>query len=120
MVGVEPDRYFPSAAIEMVGYLTHDPAVASFLLRLLEKKLDGSDGYDLAQADALTMSAGTYSYPGRGTPFDERNPEAQRRACSGRSCAARPSGTPRPGRGRWRRPAGPTAGETGILDGGDQ
>jgi len=52
--------------------------IASFLLRLLEKKLDGNDSYDLVQVDALTMSAGTYNYPGRGTPFDERNPEAQK------------------------------------------
>ena len=69
--------YFPSAAIEMVGYLTMT-LIASFLLRLLEKKLDGNDSYDLVQVDALTMSAGTYNYPGRGTPFDERNPEAQK------------------------------------------
>ncbi|MFR4757782.1 MAG: hypothetical protein ACLT9P_06500 [Evtepia gabavorous] len=45
---------------------------------MLEKKLDGNDSYDLVQVDALTMSAGTYNYPGRGTPFDERNPEAQK------------------------------------------
>ena len=42
---------------------------------MLEKKLDGNDSYDLVQVDALTMSAGTYNYPGRGTPFDEHSKE---------------------------------------------
>ena len=27
------------------------------------------------QADQLTMAAGTYSHPDRGTPFDERSKE---------------------------------------------
>ena len=67
-------RYFPSAAIEMIGYLTMT-LLASFLLRYIEKKMDGSSSYDLAQADALTMAGGTYNHPNRGTPFDERNPE---------------------------------------------
>ena len=69
--------YFPSATIEMIGYLCMT-LIASFLLRLLEKKLDGSDSYDLVQVDALALSAGTYTHPNRGTPFDERNPEAQK------------------------------------------
>ena len=69
--------YFPSATIEMIGYLCMT-LVASFLLRLLEKKLDGNDSYELVQVDALALSAGTYSHPDRGTPFDERNPEAQK------------------------------------------
>ena len=68
-------KYFPSAAIEMIGYLIMT-LVASFLLRLLEKKMDGSNSYELVQDDSLTMTAGTYTHPGRGTPFDERNPEA--------------------------------------------
>ena len=67
-------RYFPSAAIEMVGYLTMT-LLASFILRYVEKKMDGSSSYDLAQADALTMAGGTYNHPSRGTPFDERSPE---------------------------------------------
>ena len=67
-------RYFPSAAIEMIGYLTMT-LLASFILRYVEKKMDGSSSYDLAQADALTMAGGTYNHPNRGTPFDERNPE---------------------------------------------
>ena len=66
--------YFPSAAIEMVGYLTLTLA-ASALLRLLEKKMDGASNYDLVQTDALAMSAGTYSHPDRGTPFDEHSRE---------------------------------------------
>lgn len=70
-------KYFPSATIEMIGYLCMT-LLASFILRKIEKKMDGSDSYELAQADVLTMSAGTYSNPDRGTPFDERNPEAQK------------------------------------------
>ena len=66
--------YFPSAVIEMAGYLMLTLA-ASFLLRLLEKRLDGSDNYELVSADALAMSAGTYSHPSRKTPFDERSGE---------------------------------------------
>ena len=67
--------YFPSATVEMAGYLTMT-LVASFLLRAFERKLDGASSYELVQTDPLTMTAGTYSYPERGTPFDERNPEA--------------------------------------------
>ena len=66
--------YFPSAVIEMAGYLMLT-LVASFLLRWLEKRLDGSDNYELVSADALAMSAGTYSHPSRKTPFDERSGE---------------------------------------------
>ena len=68
------NMYFPSAAIEMVGYLTLTLA-ASALLRFVEKKMDGASSYDLVQTDALAMSAGTYSHPDRGTPFDERSKE---------------------------------------------
>ena len=71
--------YFPSAVIEMVGYLTLT-LVASFLLRWLEKKMDGSDTYELASEDALAMSAGTYSHPDRGTPFDEQSREVNAKA----------------------------------------
>ena len=66
--------YFPSAAIEMVGYLTLTLA-ASALLRFVEKKMDGASNYDLVQTDALAMSAGTYSHPDRGPPFDARSKE---------------------------------------------
>ena len=77
IVGVN-NKYFPSAAIEMIGYLTMT-LIASFLLRWVEKRLDGSDSYELVQADQLTMAAGTYSHPDRGTPFDERSKERQAR-----------------------------------------
>ena len=66
--------YFPSAVIEMVGYLTLT-LLASFGLRWLEKWLDGDDNYELVSVDSLAMSAGTYSHPDRGTPFDERSKE---------------------------------------------
>ena len=73
IVGVN-NLYFPSAAIEMVGYLTMT-LIASFLLRWVEKLMDGADSYELVQDDALTLSAGTYSHPDRGSPFDEQNRE---------------------------------------------
>ena len=71
--------YFPSATVEMVGYLTMT-LLASFLLRLVEKKLDGSGSYELASGDQLVMAAGTYSHPDRGTPFDERSTEFDEKA----------------------------------------
>ncbi len=61
IVGVN-NMYFPSAAIEMIGYLSMT-LIASFLLRWLEKKMDGSDNYELACDDPLVMSAGNYRYP---------------------------------------------------------
>ena len=73
IVGVN-NMYFPSATVEMIGYLTLT-LVASFALRLIEKLMDGSDSYELAQGDQLVMAAGTYSHPDRGTPFDEVNRE---------------------------------------------
>ena len=66
--------YFPSATVEMLGYLSMT-LIASFLLRWLEKKLDGSSSYELVQEDPLTMTAGTYSHPDKGTPFDEHSKE---------------------------------------------
>lgn len=66
--------YFPSATVEMVGYLTMT-LVASFILRWIERRLEGSGSYELVQADPLIMTAGTYKHPDRGTPFDERNKE---------------------------------------------
>ena len=66
--------YFPSATVEMVAYLTMT-LLASFLLRWMEKKLDGSDSYDLVNTDPLVMAAGTYSHPDKGTPFDEQSKE---------------------------------------------
>ena len=55
--------YFPSAVVEMGGYLFMT-LCASFILRWLEKKMDGDDNYELVQADPLVMTAGTYNYPG--------------------------------------------------------
>ena len=77
IVGVN-NMYFPSATIEMIGYLTMT-LIASFLLRLVEKLMDGSDSYELVQADQLTMAAGTYSHPDKGTPFDEHSKEFRNR-----------------------------------------
>ncbi len=66
--------YFPSAAIEMAGYLTLT-IVASFLLRMLERKMDGDSSYELAEVDSLTMAAGTYKNPDKTNYFDERSRE---------------------------------------------
>ena len=73
IVGVN-NMYFPSAAIEMIGYLTLT-LLASFLLRWLEKRMDGASDYELVQVDSLTMSAGTYNHPKRGSNFDEQSKE---------------------------------------------
>lgn len=66
--------YFPSAAIEMVGYLTMT-VVASVLLRMLERKMDGDDNYELAELDPLTMAAGTYRLDKKPEDLLERNLE---------------------------------------------
>ena len=66
--------YFPSATVEMIGYLCMT-LTAFFLLRWVEKKLDGSSDYELVQGDPLVMTAGTYKHPDHGTPFDERSKE---------------------------------------------
>jgi putative lysine transport system permease protein len=55
-------RYFESACIVMVIYLTMTMA-ASWLLRLWEKKLDGPENYDLATTDTLAYTSGTYNFP---------------------------------------------------------
>ena len=68
--------YFPSATVEMIGYLCMT-LTASFLLRWVEKKLDGSSDYELVQCDPLVMTAGTYNHPDKGTPFDEQSREYQ-------------------------------------------
>ena len=69
-------RYFPSAALEMVGYLCMT-LIASFLLRWLEKKLDGNSSYELVNGDPLVMTAGTYNHPHKGSPFDENSREVK-------------------------------------------
>jgi len=66
-------KYFPSAFMEMAGYLCMT-LLASFLLRKVEKKLKGKSNYELVGEDQLVMAAGTYSYPSEaGSPFDEVN-----------------------------------------------
>lgn len=68
-------KYFPSAAMEMVGYLCMT-LIASFALRWMEKKLEGDSVYELAEVDSLTMAAGTYSHPTKKSNyFDERSKE---------------------------------------------
>ena len=69
--------YFPSAAIEMAGYLSMT-VIASVILRLAEKKMDGADSYELTQLDALTLSAGTYRLDKRPEDLLERNLESER------------------------------------------
>ena len=58
--------YFPSATIEMIGYLVMT-LVASFILRYVERRMDGSSNYELVQKDALTQTAGNYNYAGKNT-----------------------------------------------------
>ena len=66
-------KYFPSAFMEMAGYLCMT-LLASFLLRKFEKKLAGKSNYELASEDQLVMTAGTYSLPhDAASPFDEVN-----------------------------------------------
>ena len=66
--------YFPSAVIEMLGYLCMT-LTASLLLRLWEKKLDGDDSYSLASVDSLAPTAGMLNHPGKGSNFDEQSRE---------------------------------------------
>ena len=70
--------YFPSAVIEMAGYLCMT-LIASFILRRLERRMDGSDNYELVNEDQLVMTAGTYNHPQKGTPFDEQSKEYRER-----------------------------------------
>ena len=68
--------YFPSATIEMIGYLTMT-LLASFLLRRLEKHMDGADNYELVASDPLATTAGTYTHPKTPEDLLERNLETQ-------------------------------------------
>ena len=56
--------YFPSATVEMIGYLFMT-LVSSFLLRWWEKKIDGSDSFDLATKDTLAHTSGLVRFRGR-------------------------------------------------------
>lgn len=71
-------KYFPSAVIEMVGYLCMT-LLASFVLRWWEKKMAGSSSYELATFDQLAPTAGTLNSPLRGSNYDERNTEGGER-----------------------------------------
>ena len=73
IIGVN-NMNFPSATIEMIGYLCLT-LVASFLLRALERKMDGADNYELVQEDPLVLTAGTYSHPNKGELFEECSKE---------------------------------------------
>ena len=73
IIGVN-NMSFQSATIEMIGYLCLTLA-ASFLLRAVEKRMDGADSYELVNVDPLVMAAGTYSHPDRSNIFDERSKE---------------------------------------------
>ena len=77
-------KYFPSATVEMFGYLCMTLA-ASFILRWIEKKMDGSDSYELVNDDQLVMAAGTYNHRAKGSPFDERSKECPEAASEGRN-----------------------------------
>ena len=54
--------YFESASIVMVIYLTMT-LLASYLLRLWEKALDGPQNYDLNTTDTLAYTSGMYNAP---------------------------------------------------------
>ena len=69
-------KYFPSALLEMGGYLFLT-LLASFLLRKLEKKLAGRSDYELVNTDALVMAAGNYQFSGD-APYDEKNRDYRR------------------------------------------
>ena len=61
----------------MVGYLTMT-LIASAILRLLERALDGNGSYELVSEDALTLTAGTYRHPKKPEDLVERNLEEER------------------------------------------
>ena len=66
--------FLPSAAIEMIAYLSMT-LIASIILRWMEKRMDGSGNYALVNEDQLVGAAGTYNHPVKGSPFDEHSKE---------------------------------------------
>ncbi|MGI6498524.1 MAG: amino acid ABC transporter permease [Oscillospiraceae bacterium] len=56
--------YFETFTVTMVVYLILTVTV-SRILRLVERKMDGSDSYDLASTDTLAHTSGMYRYPGK-------------------------------------------------------
>ena len=57
--------------VVLVGCMLATTLIASFILRWIERRMDGNDSYELVQADSLVMGEGMYEHPDRGTPFDE-------------------------------------------------
>ena len=66
--------YFPSAAIEMVAYLTMT-MIASIILRWIEKRMAGKRDYVLVKTGSRNAAAGNYNYPVKGSPLDEHSKE---------------------------------------------
>ena len=66
--------YFPSAAIEMVAYLTMT-LIASIILRWIEKRMAGKRDYVLVKTGSRNAAAGNYNYPVKGSPLDEHSKE---------------------------------------------
>ena len=75
MVSGATFKYFPSALLEMGGYLFLT-LLASFLLRKLEKRLEGKSNYELVNTDQLVLTAGNYQFSGK-APYEERNKDYQ-------------------------------------------
>lgn len=57
--------FFETFTITMVIYLFMT-VVCSRLLRLVEKRMDGPEGYSLATTDTLAHTSGMYNFPGKG------------------------------------------------------
>ena len=68
-------KYFPSALLEMGGYLILTLA-ASFLLRAMERKLSGRSNYELVNTDQLVLTAGNYNFNGS-APYEEQSRDYQ-------------------------------------------
>ena len=66
--------YFPSAAIEMVAYLTMT-LIASIILRWIEKRMAVKRDYVLVKTGSRNAAAGNYNYPVKGSPLDEHSKE---------------------------------------------
>ena len=64
--------YFPSAVIEMIGYLTMT-LISSFLLRKVEQRMEGSSSFELVVSDPLTLTSGVYRHPVSEELFKERS-----------------------------------------------
>ena len=59
----------------MGGYLCLT-LLASFLLRRLEKRMEGKGNYELVNEDQLVMTAGTYKFTGE-APYEEKSRDYQ-------------------------------------------